>query len=453
MAKSTPKTMRNTVIYSIFVRNYSEEGTFEAVRKDIGRIKDLGVDIIWLMPIHPIGKKERKGSLGSPYAIQDYRKINPEFGTLEDFERLVETIHENGLKCIIDVVYNHTSPDSWLSENHPEWFYHKPDGSFGNRVGDWSDIIDLDYSNKELWEYQIETLKMWAKYVDGFRCDVASMVPAEFWIQAREEVERVRPGSIWLGETVDHGFLKSNRAKKVGSWSDAEMFQAFDMSYDYDIYEKYRGYMTGKNPLSGYAEVINFQEGIFPDNYVKLRFLENHDQPRAHFYVPDEKALRNWTAFQFFQKGAAMIYNGQEKASRRTPGLFDKDPVRWNGNGEGGNDLDLTDLFKQLIRFKKEQMIVDSSYRVHALPHDILAAIHVENVPATAEKRGKTLFGVFSMRGESGVVTLNDLETNNFEKVSEVIPDGIYTNLIDGSEVEVYMGMVSCDGNPIIIKA
>lgn len=137
MAKDTCKTYRNQVIYSVFVRNYSKEGDFEGVRRDLQRIKNLGVDIIWFLPIHPIGKKERKGDLGSPYAIQDYREINPEYGTKEDFKRLVEEIHGYGMKCIIDVVYNHTSPDSWLVENHPEWFYRKQNGSFGNKVGEW----------------------------------------------------------------------------------------------------------------------------------------------------------------------------------------------------------------------------------------------------------------------------------------------------------------------------
>ena len=185
-------------MYSIFVRNYSEEGDFSGVRKDLDRIKALGTDIVWLLPIHPIGKKERKGELGSPYAISDYRKINPEYGTIDDLKQLVTDIHARGMKCIIDVVYNHTSPDSWLAKNHPEWFYHKPDGCFGNKVGEWLDVIDLDYNNRDLWDYQIETLKMWAGIVDGFRCDVAPLIPLEFWLKAREEVAKVNPDCFWL---------------------------------------------------------------------------------------------------------------------------------------------------------------------------------------------------------------------------------------------------------------
>ena len=198
MSLSTEKSLRNKVMYQIFVRNFSEAGTFAEVEKKLDEIKKLGVDIIWLMPIHPIGKKKRKGTLGSPYAISDYRSINPEFGTIEDFESLVNAIHSKGMKCIIDVVYNHTSPDSVLSSEHPEWFYHREDGSFGNRVGDWSDIIDLDYNNHELWDYQIDTLKYWAGYVDGFRCDVAPLIPIEFWKKARQEVAKVREDCLWV---------------------------------------------------------------------------------------------------------------------------------------------------------------------------------------------------------------------------------------------------------------
>ena len=143
------------MMYQVFVRNFSEEGTFAQVQARLDDIKALGTDIVWLMPVHPIGKAQRKGTLGSPYAISDYRAINPEFGTLDDFKSLVAAIHDRDMKCIIDVVYNHTAPDSVLRNEHPEWFFHKPDGSFGNRVGDWSDIIDLDYSNKELWDTRL----------------------------------------------------------------------------------------------------------------------------------------------------------------------------------------------------------------------------------------------------------------------------------------------------------
>ena len=143
MAYCTKTDLRNQVIYSIYVRNYSEEGTFLEVEKDLDRIKGLGVDIIWFLPIYPIGQEKRKGILGSPYAIADYRKVNPELGTMDDFKHLVEGIRTRGMRVMLDIVYNHTSPDSWLAKNHPEYFYKTPEGEMGHRVGDWGDIVDL----------------------------------------------------------------------------------------------------------------------------------------------------------------------------------------------------------------------------------------------------------------------------------------------------------------------
>lgn len=436
MASNTPKELRNQMMYSVFVRNYSKEGTFDAVRRDVKRIKELGTDIVWLMPIHPCGVKQRKGSLGSPYSIRDYRDVNPEFGTREDFRKLVDAIHAEGMKCIIDVVYNHTSADSVLSKEHPEWFYHKPDGSFGNKVGDWWDVIDLDYSKKGLWDYQIETLVMWARDygVDGFRCDVAPMVPVEFWEQARAAVEKVRPGAIWLAESVEPTFIGYNRSRGVYCASDSELYRAFDICYEYDSYWLFDGYLSGRNTLKEYCDRINLQEDIYPDNYVKLRFLENHDRLRAAFIIRDEKSLRNATAFDFFQKGIAFVYNGQERSAAHVPGLFDKDTIDWSGN-------DLSPLISKLAEIRKDPLFTDSSYSVEALDHDIVLAIHRQNSTPETESN-KKMVGIFSLRGESGLIHVNDMG----------IDDGIYNNLIDGSPVEVAMGEVSTDGEPIIIR-
>ena len=151
--------LRGKIIYSVYLRNHTEEGTFAALENDLDRIRALGTDVIWLLPIHPIGQLNKKGALGCPYSISDYRGINPEYGTLEDLKHLVGEIHARGMLCIIDVVYNHTSHDSVLFRKHPEYFYRKEDGGFGNRYGDWTDVLDLDYSSAELWDYQIETLK------------------------------------------------------------------------------------------------------------------------------------------------------------------------------------------------------------------------------------------------------------------------------------------------------
>lgn len=426
MAKQTSKDYRNQVIYSIFVRNYSEQGTFDAVREDLVRIKKLGVDIIWLLPVHPIGQVDRKGVMGSPYAISDFRKINKENGTLNDLIALVDAIHKSGMKCIIDVVYNHTSPDSWLAKNHPEWFFHKPDGSFGNKVGEWPDVIDLDYTKMELWEYQIDTLKQWAEIVDGFRCDVAPLIPLEFWLQARREVETVRPGCFWFSESVEPIFTIENRARGMVSLSDSEIFQAFDACYEYDVFAYFRGYLEGHYSLTEYADKINQQEAIYPDNYVKVRYLENHDNLRAKFIIPDKLSLINWTAFIYFQKGMTLLYAGQEKMDEVLPSLFDKDVVRWD------SDEDLSTLFSKLYEIKKNPGFTDSRYEVCALPHDILYATH--------RYSNRQLTGVFSLKGESSLI-------------STKIPEGVYTNLIDNSELRIKSGKLNCKGKPIILES
>ena len=425
MAGNTSLSYRNQVIYSVLIRNFSEEGTFEGVRRSVRRIRALGTDIVWLMPIHPVGKKERKGSLGSPYAIRDYRAVNPEFGTLEDFKRLVDEIHSQGMRCIIDVVYNHTSPDSWLAEHHPEWFYHKPDGSFGNRVGDWSDIIDLDYSHPELWTYQIETLKQWAEIVDGFRCDVAPLVPLDFWRKAREAVEQVRPGCLWLAESVEPEFLTGLREMGIPAASDEELYQVFDITYDYDIYGAYRDYLEGNGSLSAFTQAVMEQEKKYPDNYVKLRFLENHDRPRARQMIQDETALLNWTAFLYFQKGTVLLYAGQEVECVKQPSLFDKDPVDWKG---GMNNMD---LLYRLHEIKQDPLFADSRYRVEVLPGAGVLAVH--------EKDGQKCVGLFALGGEP------------FE--AEVpVADGVYENLLDGDEVTVENGKLWCLCTPVMIR-
>ena len=427
MAQNTSTALRNQVLYSVFVRQYSAEGTFQKLEEDLPRIRALGADILWLMPIHPIGEIKRKGSLGSPYAIRDYRAINPEFGTMADFTRLVDAIHRLGMKCIIDVVYNHTSPDSVLAQTHPEWFYHKPDGSFGNRIGDWSDVIDLDYSQRALWEYQIETMKMWAEIVDGFRCDVAPLVPLPFWLAAREAVEEVRPGCIWLSESVEPEFTVYNRARGFGSLSDAEIYQAFDISYDYDVYPDWVKFMTGRLPLARYVEKLNQQEAIYPENYVKMRFLENHDRPRARFCIPDPIARKNWTAFLYFQKGLTMLYNGQETENIHRPSLFEKDPVSWNTGSDISEDL------RALAQIRRRPLLREGAYSLRAEGEGFILGEYKEKEPG----KGR-LLGVFSVKGAPGLVPVD-------------APDGIYPNLL-GGEVHVEAGLLSSGGLPQIVE-
>lgn len=428
MAVTTSTNLRNQVIYSIYVRNYSPEGTFAAVERDLERIQKLGVDIIWFLPIYPIGEAKRKGTLGSPYAIRNYREVNPELGTLQDFTHLVDAIHNRGMKCMLDIVYNHTSPDSWLAEHHPEFFYRTPEGTMGNRVGDWGDVVDLDYSNEKLWDYQIETLKQWTEIVDGFRCDVAPLVPLAFWLKAREEVAKVRPDCIWLSESVEPDFILDLRSRGMTNLSDSEIFQAFDICYDYDIYRLYLQYLKGEVSLSRYIEGINMQEYIYPANYVKLRCLENHDQDRAKQIIKSETALKNWTSFIYFQKGITLLYAGQENQNEKRPDLFEKDVIRLD------QKHDISQLLEKLYQIKKLEILADSSYHLTAV--DELGAVTGEHRGIHTEDR---LIGVFSFEDKKGRVAVN-------------LEDGVYQNLISGETVEVKDGNISLELCPVIIK-
>ena len=426
MAVNTDKTLQHQLIYSVFVRNHTPEGTFRALERDLDRLSALGTDIVWLMPIHPIGGEGRKGTLGSPYAIRDYRGINPEYGTVEDFRHLVDAIHVRGMKCIIDVVYNHTSPDSVLAQTHPEWFFRDEQGRPSRHVADWWDVVDLDYTHKELWRYQIDTLKMWAEIVDGFRCDVASFVPVEFWLQARAAVAAVNPDCIWLAETVHRSYGCLARRHGVYSASDGEVFRAFDLEYEYDVREVFDQYLRGEVPLSRYLDALSFQEACYPANYNKLRFLENHDQPRIASFVRDERALVNSTAMLYFLKGTTLLYAGQEFENDHLPSLFDIDKMDRN------TGRDISGLMRTLYGIK--QRFGEADW--------FTAAADDTNDIAVMQRgsQGKRFVGIFSLKAKGADVSI-------------AVPDGEYENLIDSSTVTVSGGMLHCGGKPIIFRA
>ncbi len=423
MARNTDPNLQKQVIYSVYLRAHTEEGTFLGLIPDLDRIKALGTDIIWLMPIHPIGEKGKKGSLGCPYANRDYRTVNPEYGTEADFRRLVDEIHRRGMKCIIDVVYNHTSPDAVLLREHPEFYYRDARGSTCNKLGDWSDVIDLDYDALGLWDYQLETLCGWAKLVDGFRCDVASCVPVSFWSMARSLVERVRPGCIWLAETVHLSF--GNRARREGFRCDrdSELYEAFDMEYEYDIWENFERYLKGEVVLSHWTDMLNFQEALYPVNYNKLRFLENHDQPRIRSRVSSESDLDNLTAMLYFLKGTVLLYAGQEFSCEHTPSLFEKEVFPRNGR-------DLSPMLRRLSDIRRSAFDEDDAFEA--------AADDARDIAVFLRQSGKKKkLGVFSLKSGAG-------------EVSVPAPDGSYENLIDGSFCEVRDGLLRCEGKPMI---
>lgn len=426
MAKNTPLSLRNLTIYQVYVRNHSETGDFHGLIKDLDRIQALGVDVLYLIPIHPVGQVNRKGTLGSVYSIADYRAINPEYGTMEDFKRLIAETHQRGMKLMIDIVFNHTSHASKLYQEHPEWFYHR-DGKPTNRVGDWYDIIDLDFSHRPLWDYLLETLEFYVELgVDGYRCDVAPLVPLDFWLEARERINRINPNFIWLSESVHKSFIKYIRDLGFEAHSDGEMYQAFDILYDYDIFDYLHHYLKGEVSLQTYLTEIYNQEMIYPCNYVKLRNLENHDQPRIASFVSSRRILNHLHGFLFFQKGAAMIYAGQECFNTHRPSLFDRDPVDWSNL-----DSDhCVPLLQRLIQIKKDPIMATGIFNIVNVPHDHLAVMTYEN-------QEKIRYGFFHFKDEDVTLTLD-------------LPKGTYSNLVDGSTIQIE-DSITVKETPIII--
>jgi len=424
MATDTPLEFRNLVIYEIYVRSHGPSGTFAEVENDLERIRSMGMDVIWFMPIHPIGTIRRKGRLGSPYSIIDYRAINPEYGTKEDFARLIEKAHRLGLKVMIDVVYNHTAHDSILVAEHPEFYHLDAEGRPVTTVPEWSDVIDLKYPNPELEAYLIETLQGWARFgVDGFRCDVASLVPVDFWLRAREAVARVKPGVIWLAESVHAGFVGFRRSAGLSGFSDGELYQAFDLTYDYDIWPIWQAAVSGSVSVSRYLEILRFQNCIYPANFIKLRCVENHDNPRIQAILPDRERALAWTAFQAFNQGAFLIYAGQESAATHTPSLFEKEPIEWG-------EYPLQPFLTRLAAIKKHPALAQGRFVICEADPCIQAAwIHPEG----------NLLGIFDVNGTG-------------RRVPVPLPDGNYEDLLNDGALQVQGGALNLPGPAAILR-
>ncbi len=430
MAKDTLKSLSHQVIYQVYPRNYSNAGTFAGIVADLDRIKDLGVDILYLLPIHPIGEVARKGTLGSPYSIKDYRSINPELGTIDDFKKLIEQAHNRKIKVMMDLVMNHTSRDHGWIQTHPEYYYLNKDGKMGNKVGDWSDIQDLNYQHIPLWDEMIDMLKEWVRLgVDGFRCDVAPFVPVDFWLRARKEISEINPDHIWLAESVHKEFLRHMREEGFLCHSDGEMFAAFDICYDYDIFQELEDYFKDKKPLSVYIDRLQLQDVIYPMNYLKARAYENHDVQRLMHQTSNHTfKTKNWIAAIFGLKGVAFLYAGIETLTDQLPNLFERDPIDWSKS-----DAQFIEQLKSLIRIKK--MPIMSEYSKYRVIDDGLDVLHIEY-----EKEEEKLVFLCNVGQVSDDIRID-------------FPSGVHVNLFDGKSIRVDEGFIRCSKNPIILHS
>ncbi|WP_370233967.1 MULTISPECIES: alpha-amylase family glycosyl hydrolase [Henriciella] len=328
-----PDWARDAVLYQLNTRQFTPEGTFAAAELQLDRLADLGVDIIWLMPIHPIGEKNRKGSLGSPYSVKDYYGVNPEFGTLDDLRSFIDAAHARGMHVILDWVANHTAWDNPLVMEHPGWYERDWDGDFmPTRWWDWSDIIDLDYSNPELREYMAAALRYWVEEVgvDGYRADVAGYIPLDFWEEVRADLETIKL-VFMLGE-FDQRDIHA---------------RAFDASYAWEWKNTMHAIGKGEaraNALFGYYST---NESVWPHDAYRMTYTSNHDQNSWDAAAPDfyGPAYESAIVLSFVGEGLPLIYNGQEAYNTKQLEFFEKDPIAWQ-------DHPIEDLFRSLIDLK-----------------------------------------------------------------------------------------------------
>jgi len=315
-ARPSQDWVKDGVIYEVFPRNYSNKGDFNSITNDLGRLKNLGVTILWLMPIHPIGQAKKKGTIGSPYAVRDYYAINPDYGSAEDLKRLVGEAHKRGMKVIIDIVANHTAWDSVLMKN-PAFYTRDKSGKIISPVPDWADVADLNYDNPQLKKYIIEMLKMWIRDydLDGFRCDVAGFIPTDFWEMARAEVDKIKRNTIWLAE-----------------WESPDLLvKAFDLDYSWNVHSAMTEVLQGTKSASDIRKVWEEQKAKFPKNALRMRFSDNHDERRAVARFGEKGALAA-QALAFTLDGVPMLYNGMENGDTTesgAPALFEKLPIFW----------------------------------------------------------------------------------------------------------------------------
>ncbi len=311
-----PEWTKSANIYEVNIRQNTPEGTFNAFREDLPRLKEMGVDIVWLMPIHPIGEKNRKGTLGSYYSIKDYQAVNPNFGTMEDFKALVDSTHKHGMKLIIDWVPNHTAWDHpWVTE-HPEYYAKDSTGAITYEA-DWTDIALLNYENKELWPKMIDAMKYWINEadIDGFRVDHASHeIPMTFWEQAVPEIDREKEGLFWLAE-----------------WDEPKLHPVFDASYPWEYFHMTTDIAKQNKPLSAIDEYMEKEQERYPEHAYRMYFTSNHDE---NSWNGTDRELfgenfRNFAVLAATIDGMPLVYNGQESGLYKQLEFFEKDTINW----------------------------------------------------------------------------------------------------------------------------
>ena len=370
----------DAVMYEVNVRQFTPEGTFNAFASHLPRLKELGVEILWLMPIHPIGEKNRKGSLGSYYSIRDYKAVNPEFGTIEDFKSLVNKAHEMGFKVLIDCVANHSSWDNVWMENHKDWYTQDSLGNIIPPVADWSDVADLNYNNAEMRAAMLDAMKFWVKEtnIDGYRCDYAGGVPTDFWETARVALDSIKP-VFMLAENEDALDLLN---------------KAFDCNYGWTVHhlmnEIYKGEKSATDILGYFAKA----DSTYPAGKYILNFTSNHDENswQGTEYERLGASAKTFAALSFTLPGMPLIYTGQEAGLNKRLLFFEKDEIDWK------TDTTMTPFYAKLIDLKQENPALwngAAGSKINFLPTSDVQKLLV----FTREKENNTVLVIMNLSG------------------------------------------------------
>ena len=339
---TSPPFLNSSNIYSVNMRQFTEEGTFNAFAAHLPRLKDMGVGILWFMPIHPIGSRNRKGTLGSYYSISDFNDVNPEYGSKEDFKNIVDQAHALGMKVILDWVANHAAWDNVWTVNHPDFFETDETGHF-KAPYDWEDVIQFNHQNPEQQQCMLDVMKYWITDfdIDGFRADLAHLTPLPFWINARQQTSGIKKDLIWLAETEDIPY-----------------HDAFDISFTWQWMHASEAYCKGQKSFWDLLQTLHHYKNAFPQKALRMYFTSNHDE-NSWNSTAYEKYGNNVKALSVFNAtwyGIPMIYSGEEAGLNKRLFFFDKDFIDWTV------DPSLHDFYKTLLHFRKGNPVIEAGF-------------------------------------------------------------------------------------------
>jgi glycosidase len=399
-----PDWVREGPIYEIFVRNFSNEGNFKAVENKIPYLKDLGIKTIWLMPIHPISKKDRKGTVGSPYAIADFMEIEPSLGSKTDFNDLVTAIHQADMRIIIDLVINQSGNDHLWHHTHPEYYLYPGKSDRIRKVPEWTDITDLNYENSDLRNELAAMVRYWVEEfdIDGYRCDVAGLVPLDFWQAVIADLSRIKDDLFMLAEWQSSSLHKNE----------------FNAYYDWVLYYLLTDISMGKRNVNDIKIWYQRRNELFPKHSLAMQFTENHDLPRTISKFKG-KSYKPFVTLGFLLPGLPLIYAGQEKGAAILPSLFDKLTVDWNKTND-----EVSDFYRRLFQLYREY---------HCLRDGQIEFLDGDNSSVLAMKIAdtqKTLYALLNFCGNAVTLQCPELcESYGTDLLKGEVFDGAGINL------------------------